>query len=288
MPCFHPIPARQDGLGGVVKLWPPIGTATLSLPCGSCVGCRTSRALDWARRCVHEASLYRHNSFLTLTYDDAHLPSGGHLVRRDLQLFIKRLRSAALRVGSPVLTDKSQGIRFFGSGEYGEINGRPHYHVLLFNCGFADAVVCGKHLFTSVFLSSLWPLGLAKFGSVTARSANYVAQYSLKKQGGACDVDGVVRPAPFLGMSLKPAIGAGWLSRYAGDLKFGYLVVDGKPCRVPRTYLRKLESEDEAFYESVEVKRAEYVAGVRGDGNDAARLAAGEVIALSRVGKRPL
>ena len=44
------------------------------VPCGHCVGCRLDYSRVWAERCVHEASKYEHNYFLTLTYDDDHLP----------------------------------------------------------------------------------------------------------------------------------------------------------------------------------------------------------------------
>ena len=38
------------------------------LPCGQCVGCRLERSRQWAMRCLHEASLYEDNCFLTLTF----------------------------------------------------------------------------------------------------------------------------------------------------------------------------------------------------------------------------
>lgn len=46
----------------------------------------------WAVRCVHEAQLYDTSYFVTLTYNDAHLPYSSQLVKRDFQLFVKRLR----------------------------------------------------------------------------------------------------------------------------------------------------------------------------------------------------
>jgi hypothetical protein len=84
-------------------------------------------------------------------------------------------------------------------------------------------------------------------GSLTGASANYVAQYTLKKVGYTptqCDEDGVVIPAPFLRASLKPPIGNGWLSRYATDLAYGYLVTDGKKGRIPRALKKQLAKLD--------------------------------------------
>ena len=62
-------------------------------------------------------------SFVTLTYDDAHIPVDHQLSKRDAQLFIKRLR---YYLGK-------RKIRYYLCGEYGERFGRPHYHAILFN-----------------------------------------------------------------------------------------------------------------------------------------------------------
>ena len=65
------------------------GFEDLSQPvaCGKCAGCKADRARVWAIRCYHEASQYDVSSFLTLTYDDAHLPADGLLDKSHLQLF---------------------------------------------------------------------------------------------------------------------------------------------------------------------------------------------------------
>lgn len=44
-------------------------------PCGVCDACFAMRAREWAARCVFEAQTHSVNSFVTLTYDDSHLPS---------------------------------------------------------------------------------------------------------------------------------------------------------------------------------------------------------------------
>lgn len=90
----------------------------LSLPCGKCVECLMSYSNEWALRCVLEASLYRDNCMLTLTYRDNPVT----LIKRDYQLFLKRLREAL----SPLK------IRYFGCGEYGARGQRPHFHIIIF------------------------------------------------------------------------------------------------------------------------------------------------------------
>ena len=77
-----------------------------------------------AVRCMHEASMHMFNSFVTLTYDDNHLPEYNSLNYKHFQDFMKRLRKS------------NNGVRFYMCGEYGEDFSRPHYHALLFNCFF--------------------------------------------------------------------------------------------------------------------------------------------------------
>jgi hypothetical protein len=247
MPCYHPIPAHQDQPGTDVRLWPPVGTATMQLPCGNCLGCKTARATDWARRAEHEASMWEHNCFATLTYDDKHLPKEAHLEPLELTLFIKRLRQAARRAHPAIAHRSGSSLRYLAAGEYGEHTARPHYHLLLFNCGFNDKYQVAKGLYESPALATLWTLGGHRLGELTGASANYVAQYTLKKQGAAdCDANGVVRPAPFNRMSLKPAIGTKWIEKNKTDLTHGYIVTNGTKGRIPRTYkniLRKIDPQ---------------------------------------------
>ena len=75
--CFHPLDAWQCSNGDVVftdNLARNDVIRRLALPCGRCVGCRLERSRQWAVRCMHEASMHMFNSFVTLTYDDDHLP----------------------------------------------------------------------------------------------------------------------------------------------------------------------------------------------------------------------
>ena len=84
------------------------------LPCGQCMACRLNKSRDWATRCVLEAKMHKDNCFVTLTYDDAHLPSDYGLQKDDLTKFFKRLR---FNTGAK--------IRYYAAGEYGELYNRP-------------------------------------------------------------------------------------------------------------------------------------------------------------------
>lgn len=190
--------------------------------------------------------MWKYNCFLTLTYDEEHKPKNGHLQPEDLQLFIKRLRSAVHRNADKYLSAGAGGVRYLACGEYGERTWRPHYHLLVFNLGFKYVYESGKGLYESYDLAKIWPQGRHKIGTVTGASANYVAQYTLKKIGRThYDQDGVIYPAPFLRVSRKPPIGQKWLTKYKNDLRNGYLVTNGIKGRVPRAYKKMLENMGE-------------------------------------------
>lgn len=287
MPCFYPVPARQDAPGGPVRLRPPLGTATLSLPCGQCIGCRHARAVEWSRRCCHEAAFYENNVFLTLTYDDEHFPPSGSLVPEHLQLFIKRVRKAASRDG-PVVSS-GEGVRFFACGEYGERTGRPHYHVIFFNLAFSDQHKVAKNLYGSDALARLWSYGNATIGEVTAASAAYVAKYNLKSLArNYVTEDGEVVVKPFLRMSRRPGLGVRWLERFKGDLQGGFLVADGVRNRIPRAYLRRLAKVDSALAEELTFKAYKRHIDSGSDASEPERLEAAAVIAKSRIKSRNL
>lgn len=163
----------------------------IPLPCGSCIGCREDKARAWSARMMAELSVTSKPSyFVTLTYDDAHLPACRLLNKPDLQLFHKRLRKAF----GP--------FRFFACGEYGENTHRPHYHVVYFGLEIRDLSLVHRgakySYYDSSTLRGLWGMGDITIGDVSPSSCSYVAGYVTKKLG---DDDS------FLIMSRRPGIG---------------------------------------------------------------------------------
>ena len=146
--------------------------------CGQCVTCRINKRREWANRMVLEAAQYEDNAFVTLTFDDENLPEDLCVNKRDIQLFLKRLR----------YYHAVEKIRYFAVGEYGETTHRPHYHLLLFN--FPTCV----HGRTRIQLLDLgqeccqictlvaksWNMGHVFLGEVSPDSAGYVAGYAVK------------------------------------------------------------------------------------------------------------
>lgn len=265
---------------------------TLRLPCGACIGCHMDRSLMWSLRCRHEASCWTHNYFLTLTYDDDHLPWHGSLDKQHPIRFVRYLRRHVDGAESAPGTSKKP-IRYFGCGEYGERRNRAHYHLLLFNLRLSDLQKYGRDTYTSPLVSRLWPYGSHLIGSVTPASAAYTAGYALKKVSawqreekyGVVDPDTgefVERQPEFAMMSLKPPIGWYWYEKYKSELRNGFIVVDGKQVAVPRMYRDKLASDDPLLYDEMLFRRQQKMASYDPADRTEARLAVRSKVAKAK------
>lgn len=264
MACFSPLAAFQTADGSVVfsELRRYDIVASITLPCGQCRGCRLERSRQWATRCLHEASLHRDNAFITLTFDDAHLPAGASLDYRPYQLFVKRLRQHFA----------PRPVRFYMCGEYGSDFNRPHYHACLFGVDFQDKTFWkktepGAILYRSATLEKLWPFGFSSVGEVTFESAAYVARYILKKINGDLadehykfidpETGEITHRRPeFTKMSLKPGIGAGWFEKWHGDVyPHDYVITRGAKSRPPKYYDSLLKKSSPETLEAVKFER---------------------------------
>lgn len=258
MVCFFPMTAYRPRVGKRLVFDAKYGYADLKLqiPCGQCVGCRLEKSRQWAVRCTHEASLHDDNCFITLTYDQDHLPDDNGLNKRHFQLFMKRLRK---KYGAK--------IRFFHCGEYGDAGGRPHYHACIFNHQFSDL----KHwktindipLYISEELEGLWPFGFSTVGELTFQSAAYVARYVMKKiTGKPADAHytdpttGVVKQSEYTTMSRRPGIGQNWFNQFTTDVyPCDNVVLNGKKFRPPKYYDTQFEHLHPKMMQEIKAKR---------------------------------
>lgn len=202
------------------------------IPCNKCIGCKLSYAREWATRCMLEYQYHDSAYFATLTYADAHVPKSVYaepdtgeahtsltLSRRDVQLFLKRLRKAF----------PADSIRYYGCAEYGPNTWRPHYHVILFGLHLDDLQVKRQNVDGTVtawwspkfqacwslrpfgnFSPFLDAIGEVELSPVSWATCAYTARYVVKKQLCLDGEDfyakfGLQRPFTF--MSTKPAIG---------------------------------------------------------------------------------
>lgn len=268
MPCYSPLrgfrakEVNSSGKRGIV--FNPVhgfGDLPVEVPCGQCIGCRIARSKAWALRCVHEAQLHEENCFITLTYDDEHLPPDGGLKIKHFQDFMKRLRFS--------LKDKQ--IRFFHCGEYGSKNFRPHYHAIIFGHDFPDKelwkVQNGYEVHISNELGRLWPYGFSTVAQCTFETAAYVARYIMKKITGeqADEHYQVVNretgelhqvQPEYVTMSRRPGIAFEWYATYKADLyPKDFITHDTKKFPVPKYYDRCLEREDMEQIQELKAKR---------------------------------
>lgn len=225
--------------------------------------------------------MHERNAFITLTYDDEHLPEDGGLVLADWQKFAKRARKAM----GP--------FRFFHCGEYGDQFGRPHYHACIFGEDYgADKVdyrtVRDNRLYTSEALSRLWGRGFAVVGDVTFESAAYVARYVMKKITGPKAEEhyeridkntGEVRrvKSEYVTMSRRPGIGKEWIDKWMSDVyPRDFVIARGQQMRPPKFYDGQYERIAPGELEKVKVLRKERAAE-RDEDNTPARLKSKEI-----------
>lgn len=248
MPMQCPNPIRLKG--------------NIDVPCGICEICLSNKRAEWTIRIEKELKNSASGWFVTLTYDDDNLPLMEDtlyqtLCKKDLQLFLKRLRkyntkmiqeyNKGLKVSERPL--KMIPVRFYAVGEYGSKTYRPHYHVILFN-------VNSK---TKDKIIDIWKLGNCHIGTLTSKSIHYVTKYMINRHDYH---HGVTKP--FTTMSRRPGIGAAymtdqlrnWHEKYEND----YIVKDGYKYKLPRYYQERMniyrnDSRKEIVKTSVRAKQ---------------------------------
>lgn len=246
MKCLYPFYVDQFK-NVTIKGYPcKVRVGSIQVPCGRCPPCRRRKQNEWAFRCQQEALDNKMSVFVTLTYDDVHLPlsdSGeATLCKRHLQKYFKDLRYW--------LGD----IRYFSCGEYGDSFGRPHYHALVFYNGSKrfDEV--------DVILRDRWKYGISKVDyGITPANAKYVCKYSMKSLG--FDYRDCV--PPFALMSRRPGIGKGFLKRVDIDVfrKMDLWHVHdqaGTPYALPRIYKPFFYTEEECYQHSLLLQKQCY------------------------------
>lgn len=296
MSCTSPLPASRGAAGQVlVGRASNQGTSPFEVPCGQCADCRLTHARSWATRAVHEkqvpaldrnlftddaagASAFedalQRSSFVTLTYDEEHLPPDRSLQLPDVQRFMKRLR-------------KTLGpCRFLHCGEYGPKTLRPHYHFLIYGHDFLKgSSPCisksGENSWTSPELEQLWPFGIHQVGELTFDSACYVARYVMKKRTRPNASDPVVRrdqwkryddayqrvdpttgecwyvKPEYVTMSRNPGLGAAWFEKYGGEVfPRDRVVQKGLEMKPPKFYDARAEAIDADMMERVKTQRS--------------------------------
>lgn len=219
----------------------------IAVPCGHCEACIYNSAQEWRVRINEEFYNSNNALFVTLTYNDESLPlavgtnfSGESVVvpsvcKRDIQLFLKRLRAS--------FSDSK--IRYYIVSEYGPTTLRPHYHGLLFNIPDFDPRSPKSLCKVSELISEKWDNGFVKCDLVNPARVGYVTKYLSCTMDLPCEYT-----KPFRLMSLRPAIGSSYfdnlsLIQWHKDNLNAYVVDGNYKLRMPRYYKRHIFDDDE-------------------------------------------
>lgn len=285
MPCYHPMVGTPCGFTSSgkpdYKLSSFRGKAYMLpgdvlIPCGQCIGCRLDYSRAWADRMMLELDHSKVAFFLTLTYNDDFVhpsmfnddgfPVSFTLNKRDVQLFMKRLRS--------YFPDKE--IRYFLAGEYGDRTHRPHYHAIIFGLSLDDFRSYGSlellsinqngtAYFKSDWLSEcVWKLGFCLLTECSWQTCAYTARYVTKKAKGLTkDFYAAANLVPeFALMSRRPGIGLYFPREHPDcyDHK-SVRISDLSGCRrvenvyLPKRVIKMLEKDNPELYNKLVTER---------------------------------
>lgn len=227
-----------------------------SVPCGKCVGCQKDRAKVWSMRLMAEYKTSINAYFITLTYDEEHLPKNNQVNKKELQKFFKSLKDF-YRYNFNYF-----GIRYFAVGEYGSNSWRPHYHFIVYNIPLDSTdfelfnIKVPKNdflfrlrereqsssgvLFESLFLRKLWNKGINRIGRVSIESCSYVARYCNKKINRDIDIKKALESINFQPefMICSKNLGKNWYLQNTENLLNNNLKMtfQGKIVGVPRYF----------------------------------------------------
>lgn len=237
------------------------------LPCGHCLGCRVDHAKEWSNRLIMESQYHDSTYFVTLTYDDEHIPvveqldeeTGEYTInsslnKRDVQLFIKSLRKRF----------PDDRIRYYVAGEYGPSTKRAHYHAIIFGLHLVDLQPFGRsetgnQYFISQTLSDIWSRGFVSVEPANEYTIRYVCAYVTTKIGARCNQEYEERGLvpPFAMMSLKPGLGCQYLLDHWTEILDADVVVFGDEngshvFRPPRYWYKKVDEYGLMYPEDIE------------------------------------
>lgn len=221
MECIHPLALKGKGI----------------VPCGKCLPCLARKRDAWVVRLKEELKTSSSCFFITLTYDDDHVPISyvgdekiQVLNKRDVQLWLKRLRKMI----------EPHKVRYFLTSEYGLKTFRPHYHLLLFNFP--------KNFDIYETVVKTWKNGFVMVDKITDARIYYVAKY-VTSPSLLPDYLLTKRNRPFTLSSRRGAIGCGYLTdakvRYHRETLANYVTLrGGVKVALPRYYRDKIFDDD--------------------------------------------
>lgn len=189
--------------------------------------------------------------FLTLTYDDLHLPEDLSIHKKDLSGFFKRLRSE-------LDYDGKGRIKYYACGEYGEKGGlvrngdhagkiikRPHYHAIVFGLSPYDEKDQEYIINAWQHRCEDWQFDRSRgkkraIQPVCSEDIGYVTGYVQKKLSGEMGKEAYGDKTPPFSLQSK-GLGLEFALQNADRLRTnGFTYMNGHKICLPRYYRDKL------------------------------------------------
>jgi hypothetical protein len=212
------------------------------VPCGKCNFCLQNRRNAWAFRLTYELKRAKTASFITLTYDNEHVPvkiigTRPYLVldKSELQSFhkvLKQYQSRLLRK-LKIKDRKEWKIKYYSCGEYGTTYNRPHYHCIIYNLH--------PKVKEKLAVNEIWKKGTIFFGTVEEASIQYVAKYVIDKEQAED-----LRTKPFANMS--KGLGSNYIDKrktYHQSTRTFYVTKEGFKQSMPRYYKERIFTKNQ-------------------------------------------
>lgn len=207
------------------------------VPCGKCAWCLRQKRNEWFVRMVEESKSHLFTRFVTLDYDDEHLPFNVNedtgevfptVSLRDIQLYHKKLRD-------------HYKFRFFLVSEYGKKKMRPHYHAIY----WSDQRIPFLDYWKNGSCGADLPAKPGSFKYVT----KYILKGSFVAPGGDDN---------FHVMSRRPGIGINFM-KYVNENTRSYRYFD-RSMKLPTYYSRKFNEQlPDDLLQSISESKIDYL-----------------------------
>lgn len=204
--------------------------------------------------------MHEQAAFITLSYNDKHLPQYGSLQYADIHKFWKRERQRLWR-------EKGIKLRHYTVGEYGDQSQRPHYHSCVFGYGYLENRLVIREaplLWTTPELEKAWGLGYVSVGALDYTTASYTASYITKKlrskqQYVRVDKEsGELIPLEQPRAFMSDNLGKTWWEKFGKSLEENdWVIINGKQQKPPKAYDKWLTAKDENKARKIKEKRKE-------------------------------
>ena len=227
------------------------------------MACRINYTSAWKLRLLYELSNWDKAMFVTLTYDELHVPEDFSLHKKDIVGFFKRLRAYL------DYADGDRRIKYYACGEYGQKldptrpdkkHGRPHFHAIIFGlCPYDDKdrqfiVDAWQHR------SEDWQFDRNRgkksaIQNVTPEDIEYVTGYVQKKLSGSLAGTTYNGDTPPFAIMSK-GLGKDFALQNADRLRMnGFTYLNGHKISLPRYFRDKLDIEVDYTNIKVDVEK---------------------------------